>query len=213
MLLFHLIYYNISLQVSPMAAIVENKSSQTENKKNVNWEKLLKEGKVFFATILSKIMILGLYLLERICYYGPIMKTKFIEFTTFTIQIQDHFSPINISKNDYVFITSSSAGSQGRHLINIFYKRYSPYDIRDFTVLMEKYLQVNSIKFNLIKFSNIDQTIINDNSKKYTIEFFADGTIKINNKPVEITLYSVDLKTILAENHTQLDNSIEMKDK
>ena len=135
-----------------------------------------------------------LHVFELILYYIPIIKTKIIEITTFTIRINSHFTPIQIGKNEYVLITGTNFGDLGRCLVNVFYKRYSPYDINMFIALMEKYLQTNTIKFNLHKF-----TTINGDGKNYAIEIKPNNTVFVNDKQITMQLYSIDLKYILAE--------------
>ena len=182
-------------------------SNYIKNIQNINWSDNFGKCKNSVINRAYQIKNFVLYLFELIAYYSPIVWTKIIEFSTFTIPILSHFAPIQIARNDYVLITSTDMGSYGRKLIGVFYKRYSPYDIRDFTNLMDKYLQVNSLKFNVFKFSTNG---VNDECKKYTVEILANGIVKVDNKFVELQLYNIDLNAILADDVPihQSNNSI-----
>lgn len=146
---------------------------------------------------LSKIVAMITFALEMLVFYAPIAWTKFIEYTTFYIPLRSHLAPIRIKDNHYALITSTNMGDRGRYLINIFYKRYSPYDIRDFTALRKKYMPVYSLKFNVDLFSTDSQCDNEIANRRYTVEFSHDGAVKVNDKSVELQLYSADLNAIL----------------
>ena len=137
------------------------------------------------------------FVLELVLFYYPIVKTKFIEWTTFYIPCRSHLNAICLGDNEFVFITNSDKGNRARHLVNVFYKYYSPYDIRIFNELKETYLQVDSVKFNVYRFSTDNRL---DNGKKYTVEFMSDNSVKINDTLIKLRLYSVDFKQILCDN-------------
>lgn len=136
-----------------------------------------------------------LFGLELVMYYAPIARTKVVEIFTFYIPLFKHMDPIRLQNNQHVIITSACMGDRERCLINIFYKYYSPFDIRDFAVIRQKYLQINSCRFNVYKFSTVNSE---DNGKRYTMEFLPDEHIKINGQAVGLQLHCADLSSLLA---------------
>lgn len=136
-----------------------------------------------------------LFGLELLFYYAPIIRTRIVECFTFYIPLCCHMLPIKLRDNEYMLITSANTGDRERCLVNVFYKYYYPFDIRDFSAIKRKYLQVNACRFNVYKFSTMHAQ---DYGKRYTLDFMPDDTIKINGQAVGLQLYSADLGTLLS---------------
>src|SRR5690348_4562565 len=115
----------------------------------IKWDSVVDRSKYYGNVIKSWITDIIVYIL----YYGPIIRTKFIEFTTYVIRLRSHMNPIRIDKNTFVLITGSNLGDQGRYVMNIFYKRYNPYDLREFIEYLKTHTGEDSIRFRCVKFT------------------------------------------------------------